>query len=886
MKKYKIMSAVLSAALLAAVTLQPVPDMNDIYVNAAEDTEYCYGDMDNNDWLDVNDLLLMKRGYHSPELLDDIQKAVFDLNGSGGADEEDIALLRDYLLKRIDGFPAGNKYVPPEEETEPTQAVTTTVVTTTEAVTTTVSTTTAAQVTTTAYNGQKKLTGKRLYEHLDRGTYAVNSGNNSVFVSWRMLAQDEPDIGFNLYRTTDGKTEKLNTAPITGGTNFTDKTADLAKDNTYYVTTVYNGAETPTDGSYTMKAGSSVWTKGNNGAAKIIPINQGGTIHFVWVGDFNGDGAYDFLVDRTTDEHQKLEAYLNDGTYLWTLDLGVNSENKNNITPGASTIDVGMWDGATVYDIDCDGTAEVLVRIADGVTFGNGKKYSSSTVNAQAIAVINGMTGALEASAPVPNDYINIGPMACMMEVGYLDGVHPSLVCWLKNRNSDKSFNSLMVAYGYSGGSEFKQLWKYDTKAMGGAEAHQFRVEDVDYDGRDEVLHMGYAINGDGTLRYQVKDVVHGDRYHIAPFSNAQNGNEMWGYGVQQRNPNTLLEYIYNASTGKLIWTNYGGDGSVDIGRGDIGDVDPTHEGYEVWSFQGMYDMKGNKISDTNAYPSLKLYWDGDLFSESYNDSKIEKWHYDTKSVERLATTRKITGCSSSDRGAPMFYGDILGDWREEVICTGSDYASLVIISTTIPTDYRLGCLAQDPAYRNDMTSKGYYQSNMLSYFLGDGMDTPPVPDISYIGEGNLDESAVYAIRNVNSGRIMDVYKSSTADGTNVQQYGKEAGKANNTWTVKEAGDGYYYIISRLSNGKTGYLTVENGANTDGANVVISTFSGDDSQKFKLKPMGGSYMIYTKCSKEKRCVEVINAETGAGANVQQWVNTGSTCQWWNFEPVN
>ena len=477
------------------------------------------------------------------------------------------------------------------------------------------------------------------------------------------------------------------------------------------------------------------------------------------------------------------------------------------------------------------------------------------------------------------------GPMACMMEVGYLDGTNPALVCWIKNRNPDKSFNSLMVAYGYAGGTEFKQLWKYDTKAMGGAEAHQFRVEDVDYDGKDEVLHMGYALNGDGTLRYQVKDVVHGDRWHVTAFSNAQNGKEMWGYGVQQRNPNTLLEYIYNASNGELIWTNYGGDGDVDIGRGDIGDVDPTHEGYEVWSFQGMYDMKGQKISDTNAYPSLKLYWDGDLLSESYNDSKIEKWNYQTQGVERLATTWKITGCSSSDRGAPMFYGDILGDWREEIICTGSNFDSLVIISTTMPTDYRINCLAQDPAYRNDLTSKGYYQSNMLSYYLGTGMDAPPVPDISYIGQLSFDEEAVYALRNLSSGRIMDVYKSGSADGTNVQQYGTTAGKANNTWKLRDAGDGYYYIVSQLSNGTSGYLTVEKGSADNGDNVVISSFAGSDSQKFMIKPVSGGYQLLTKCSGEKLCVEVADASPEAGANVQQWTLNGNNCQIWQIEKI-
>ncbi|MDE5763358.1 MAG: RICIN domain-containing protein [Ruminococcus sp.] len=66
----------------------------------------------------------------------------------------------------------------------------------------------------------------------------------------------------------------------------------------------------------------------------------------------------------------------------------------------------------------------------------------------------------------------------------------------------------------------------------------------------------------------------------------------------------------------------------------------------------------------------------------------------------------------------------------------------------------------------------------------------------------------------------------------------------------------------------------------------MSTFTGADSQKFKLKRKSdGSYLILTKCSKETKCIEVINAEINAIANVQQWVLTGSTCQSWTFENV-
>ena len=52
-----------------------------------------------------------------------------------------------------------------------------------------------------------------------------------------------------------------------------------------------------------------------------------------------------------------------------------------------------------------------------------------------------------------------------------------------------------------------------------------------------------------------------------------------------------------------------------------------------------------------------------------------------------------------------------------------------------------------------------------------------------------------------------------------------------------------------------------------------------------IRNPGGSFLLLTKCSGEKRCVEIVDAETGAGANVQQWVPTGSTCQWWTFETV-
>ena len=59
-------------------------------------------------------------------------------------------------------------------------------------------------------------------EYLTRGVYAVPAGNGKVFVSWRLLGTEDQSLSFNLYRTTNGKTIKLNKAPIDKVTSFTD----------------------------------------------------------------------------------------------------------------------------------------------------------------------------------------------------------------------------------------------------------------------------------------------------------------------------------------------------------------------------------------------------------------------------------------------------------------------------------------------------------------------------------------------------------------------------------------------------------------------------------------------------------------------------------------
>ncbi|EEY24050.1 FG-GAP repeat family protein [Verticillium alfalfae VaMs.102] len=516
-------------------------------------------------------------------------------------------------------------------------------------------------------------------ERLGRGIVAVRSSNTDVLISWRLLGLDPDDIAFNLYRTAiDNNRVKLNTAALRDGTNFVDRSADLTQENTYTVRPVVDGQEGAVGGTFTLSADNAVEP------VVRIPISKGGPIKFVWVGDLDGDGEYDYVLDRQTSP-QLLEAYASNGTFLWQVNMGPNSESQDNISPGSSANNLGHWDGVTVYDFDSDGRAEVAVRIANGVTFGDGQRFTHANDDEQFIAILDGRTRALRARAQIPTDYISDGPLAARFGVGYLDGRQPSLI-----------------------------QWKWRREGQDAPDGHNTRIIDVDGDGQDEVHEIGFTLNGDGQLRYSLgpQGIVHGDRFHIAKMDPQRTG--LQGYGIQQNNPNGLLEYYYDATQGKIIWKHSLPEGIADVGRGLVGDIDPTSPGMEVWSFSGVYNGPSNQLLEQNTtlapWPHLGLYWDGDILMELYNDGKIEKWDWESpstsNSVPRLVTTRNFGAGSNTGRN-PAFHGDILGDWREEVILVSPENDELIIFTADRPSDIRLYTLAHNPAYRNSMTLKG-----------------------------------------------------------------------------------------------------------------------------------------------------------------------------------
>lgn len=559
-------------------------------------------------------------------------------------------------------------------------------------------------------------------ENLDRGIIVMRT-DNGVYVGWRLLKSDSINVTFNLYRNS----VKVNDSLITAGTNYLDTEADLSQANTYLVRPVVNGIvlEGISPGSeYTLPGNASV------ASYKSIPLSSGEYyVQHAWPGDLDGNGEFDFVVSRLprSSDTPIIEAYKLDGTYLWRVDMGPNASQQ--VSPHLNDpppADISGWgnvagfrdnDNITVYDLDGDGKAEVLVRTAKGVIFGDGQSIDSSSAAEQFISVIDGMTGAERTRIALPTDYRIDGPMGGHFGVAYLDGLNPSLITKFENRQgtSRGDFNLMIVAWDFDG-SNITQRWKWKRGNTSNAcNFHQIRIIDVNQDGMDDICDGSYVIKHDGSFLYGITNICHGDRFHVCDMDPDHPGIE--GYGSQQY-PEHYSWYYYDAANGTRL---INGPNVGDVGRAAVGDIDPRYRGYEMWSVGGIYN-KDTLITTSMPHVNFNIWWDGDLLGEILNSTTIYKWDYENS---RQSTIFSGSGIRSTWRNAPPFYGDVIGDWREEVLWETSDYSALRLYSTTDSSSHRITTLSQNRGYRNCLTVKGYYQSNWTDYYLGDGMFDP-----------------------------------------------------------------------------------------------------------------------------------------------------------------
>lgn len=592
----------------------------------------------------------------------------------------------------------------------------------------------------------------RWMENLDRGVVAVSQGGSQVYIGWRLLGTEPDTIAFNVYRNG----VKINASPITGSTNYVDTGGSLA--GTYQVAAVIDGSETD------LSDPVAVWSQPYLTVPLQVPA--GGTtpdgVSYTYspndasVGDLDGDGQYEIILKWDPSNSQDnsdsgytgnvyLDAYELDGTFLWRIDLGIN------IRAGAH------YTQFIVYDLDSDGIAEVACKTAPYTKDGLGSyvllpgdtladyRNSSGYIldGPEYLTVFDGLTGEALATTDYYPDRVNVSQWGdtygnrvdrFLAGVAYLDGERPSIIMargyygpqsGLAARNEITAWNwregELTQVWWFKAGLNINDNINSDYIGQG---CHSLSIADVDSDGFDEIVYGACAIDHDGSPLYNT-GLGHGDALHVSDFDPSRPGLEVW----QCHEGSASGASFRDAADGTLLFEY---ENTGDVGRACAGDITASYPGAELWASSGcpLYSADGTNLGSHSLPINFMVWWDGDLLRELLDGITISKYG--------ASTQLYASGCSSNNgsKSNPCLSADILGDWREEVIFRTTDNTALRIYTTTALTSHRIYTLMHDPQYRLSIAwqNGAYNQPPHPSFFLGDGMSPPPVPDIQLVG--------------------------------------------------------------------------------------------------------------------------------------------------------
>lgn len=578
----------------------------------------------------------------------------------------------------------------------------------------------------------------RQVEKLDRGVISVRSGSANL-VSWRWLATDPDDVAFDVFR--DGT--KLNSAPLTGATDYLDSGA--AATASYTVRAVVGGTEQAAspaslsfaDGYHDVPISPPPGGTTPDGVAYTYEANDAS------VGDLDGDGRLDLVLKwyptNAKDNSQSgytgdtiLDGITLDGTRLWRIDLG------RNIRSGAH------YTQFQVYDYDGDGRAEVVMKTADGTVDGAGRTIGSASADyrnpsgyvlsgPEFLTVFDGRSGAAlqtvdydppRGSVSSWGDSYGNRVDRFLAGTAYLDGSRPSIIM-----ARGYYTRTVIAAWDWRGG-KLTERWRFDTDDAGngsyaGQGDHQLVTADLDGDGRDEIEYGAMAVDDNGTRLWNTGQ-GHGDALHVGDLDPNHPGLEVFKV---DEDTSKLAAWFADAKTGAILWSNP--SCGCDNGRGVSDDVYAGSPGAESWSsgVSGLFSATGQNIGRKPGSTNFLAWWDGDPVRELLDGTHIDK--YGTSSDTRLLTASGVHA-NNGTKATPSLSGDLLGDWREEVIWPTTDNRALRIYATPTPTDLRITTLLHDTQYRTALAwqNTAYNQPPHPSFFLGNGMRTPPRPQV------------------------------------------------------------------------------------------------------------------------------------------------------------
>jgi rhamnogalacturonan endolyase len=539
-------------------------------------------------------------------------------------------------------------------------------------------------------------------ERLDRSLVAMERPDGSVFLSWRLLADDPQDIGFQILRG-ERRASVTGFESITGSdsyqlTNCVDKSVNKGKT---YIYELYQWSPDATAARSKLLDTVAVSVSGDAKGCLSIPLNGDYDFQKVGIADLDGDGQFEYIIkqpDFNTDPYQqpgywkpstttyKIEAYRANGEMLWRYDMGWS-------------IEAGIWYSPwIVYDLDGDGKAEVYCKAGEGDPR---DEKGLVTTGPEYLVKIDGQTGKVIAK----RDWLSKDGFdeynyyqRNFLNIAYLDGKTPSLVM---QRGTYKLIKVLAMD------KNLEQIWYWDAdreqKKYRGQSSHGIVVADVDADGRDELV-MGSAVIDDNGKGLWTTQQGHPDFVYVADIDPDNPGLEIF-YGIESRRDNNGL-CVVDAATGKVLWGHDKPTKHIH-GQGMAADILTEYEGIEVYGGERdyqqrwLYSAKGKLIEfhEKTTLTPRALWWDADPRKEVVIGSGVGDWG--AEPMQRIS-------------GKVVVVVDCVGDYREEIITAAR--GELRIYTTTIPATDRKVCLMQNHQYRMGVVAQtmGYYYPAQL----------------------------------------------------------------------------------------------------------------------------------------------------------------------------
>lgn len=490
---------------------------------------------------------------------------------------------------------------------------------------------------------------------------------------------------------------------------------------------------------------------------------------------YNADGTVKATSEGAADTDSRArhvvvwDAYKLDGTLMWRVMSGPNI-----IAGNSSSVMLG--------DLDGDGCAEFVTKTGEGTIFGDGTEIGDTDGDGvtdyrsrwpghytgdsskgyggpEYFSVIDGKTGRELARA----NFVARGP----------EGQTPDQ--WVKNyaANSEswgdnywKRANSLRLGLAHFTGKGMQiflgrgvygrtvvegwdydpatpngdlpgtltRLWKFDSSTSGGKDKnkdgkanskyagqgnHAFNVADLDGDGLDEVMYGSCAFDNDGTGLWST-ELGHGDANHVGQFLPGREGMQVF----HCLESGTCEVALHDAKDGSIIWAKYSKTAG-DQGRCMVADVDPASPGCEFWMYGNeLFTQDGSELKNAEGVRKKEssanagIWFDGYLNRQMINEGTISSFsHGRTFTMYRYSMS-----FNNSTKSNPGWYGDMLGDWREEVIVPSSDkLTDIKLFSTWYPTEHRIPWLMTDHTYYMQAIHEnvGYNQPTNTGYYLG-----------------------------------------------------------------------------------------------------------------------------------------------------------------------